>query len=307
MQSRLAVIVGSFILGIGGPSLRPYHHSPLRISANDNRRRAGTLRDGRLELKLDVVNAQWFPEAEDGPSVVMQAFAEEGRAPEVPGPMVRVPEGTVIRVAIHNSLDVELIVHGLHARPAADDDVLRIPAAATREATFESGQPGTYYYWATSANKSMQLRVGKDSQLTGAIIVDPRTGPSIADRTFVVEVYSEDPDSVGGRAPHPREILVLNGKSWPYTERFTFNEGDTVSWRVINGSAPPHPMHLHGFYFNLQRKGTEAAERALASSEIRQANTQLLQSGETMAIRFVPDRPGNWLFHCHLALHVDGS
>jgi hypothetical protein len=25
-----------------------------------------------------------------------------------------------------------------------------------------------------------------------------------------------------------------------------------------------------------------------------------------MDIRFIPDRPGNWLFHCHLALHVDG-
>jgi hypothetical protein len=28
--------------------------------------------------------------------------------------------------------------------------------------------------------------------------------------------------------------------------------------------------------------------------------------GTTMAIRFVADRPGNWLFHCHLAMHVDG-
>jgi FtsP/CotA-like multicopper oxidase with cupredoxin domain len=218
MQSRLAVIVGSLVLGTAAAPLRPHHHSPLRIGANDNPRPAGTLRDGRLELKLEVVDAQWFPEAEDGPSVVMQAFAEDGRAPEIPGPMIRVPEGTVIRVAVHNTLDAELIVHGLHARPAANDDVLRIPAGATREATFESGQPGTYYYWGTSANKPMQFRVGKDSQLTGAIIVDPRTGAAPADRTFVVGVYSDDPDSVAGRTPHPREILVLNGKSWPYTE-----------------------------------------------------------------------------------------
>ena len=99
---------------------------------------------------------------------------------------------------------------------------------------------------------------------------------------------------------------MLNGKSWPYTERFTFTEGDTVAWRVINVSPGPHPMHLHGFYFNVERSGAEAADSALPAAAISRANTRLVLPGATMAIRFVPDRRGNWLFHCHLALHVDG-
>jgi FtsP/CotA-like multicopper oxidase with cupredoxin domain len=307
MQNQFGLIVGSLLLTLGAAPHRPKHPAPLRISANDNRRPAGAWRDGRLELKLDIVNAQWFPEAEDGASATMQAFAEEGRAPEIPGPMIRAPEGTAIHLTLHNSLDAEVAVHGLHPRPAINDDVVRIPAGGVREVTFQSGERGTYYYWATSANKPLLFRVGKDSQLTGAIIVDPRSGPAIADRTFVIGVYSDDPDSAAGRTPHPREILVINGKSWPYTERFTFNQGDTVVWRVINGSGPPHPMHLHGFYFNLERHGNEGADNVPAPSDIRQANTKLLESGETMAISFTPDRPGNWLFHCHLAMHVDGS
>ena len=237
----------------------------------------------------------------------MQAFAEEGRAPEIPGPMIRVPEGTEIHITLHNSLpDPEVVVHGLHTRPTMTDDVLKIPAGATREVTFQSGPPGTYLYWATSTKRPLLYRVGKDSQLSGAIIVDPRTGPPTQDRTFVIGLYSDDPDSAVGRVPHPREIVVANGKSWPYTEQFTFTEGDTVSWRVINASAAPHPMHLHGFYFNVERSGAEGSDSALAISAIRQANTRLVLSGTTMAIRFVPNRPGNWLFHCHLALHVDG-
>jgi FtsP/CotA-like multicopper oxidase with cupredoxin domain len=182
-----------------------------------------------------------------------------------------------------------------------------IPAGATREVTFQSGPPGTYFYWATSTKQPLLYRVGKDSQLSGAIIVDPRVGPPPTDRTFVIGLYSDDPDDLAGRVPHPREIVVANGKSWPYTERFTFTEGDTVSWRVIDASAAPHPMHLHGFYFNIERSGGEGADTALAASAIRQANTRLISSGGTMAIRFVPDRPGNWLFHCHLAVHVDGK
>src|ERR1700716_4058790 len=101
---------------------------PARVSANDNRRPAGTLRDGRLELKLDIVTAQWFPEADSGPSVMVQAFAEDGRAPEIPGPAIRIPEGAEIHVALHNSLDVEAVVHGLHTRPATTDDVVKVPA-----------------------------------------------------------------------------------------------------------------------------------------------------------------------------------
>jgi FtsP/CotA-like multicopper oxidase with cupredoxin domain len=65
-------------------------------------------------------------------------------------------------------------------------------------------------------------------------------------------------------------------------------------------------MHLHGFYFNVERSGTEGVDTVLAASAVKQENTRLVLSGGTMAFRFVADRPGNWLFHCHLALHVDG-
>lgn len=313
MNIQSAVLLTSLLVSVGGAFPRAAYHpsadplSAARITTNDNRRPAGALRNGKLELRLDIVDAHWFPEEETGPSVMMQAFAEDGRAPEIPGPMIRVAEGTEIHITLHNSLpDSEVIVHGLHTRPATTDDVVKIPAGATREVTFQSGAPGTYFYWATSTKQPLAFRVGKDSQLSGAIIVDPKIGARMTDRTFIIGLYSDDPDSLAGRTPHPREIAVLNGKSWPYTERFTFTEGDTVSWRLINASDGPHPMHLHGFYFSADRSGTEASDTVLASSAIRQANTRLMLSGTTMAIRFVPDRPGNWLFHCHLALHVDG-
>jgi FtsP/CotA-like multicopper oxidase with cupredoxin domain len=311
MNSSSAILLLSAVasLGVSVPlhDGNPAKSPPRRITANDNRRPAGTLRDGKLELKLEVVEAEWFPEAESGPSVMMQAFAEVGRAPEIPGPMIRVPEGTEIHITIRNSLpDSEVVVRGLRTRPATTDDVVRIPAGATREVTFQSGPPGTYYYWATSTHQPMLYRVGKDSQLSGAIIVDPRDRPPATDRTFIIGLYSDDPDSAAGREPHPREITVLNGKSWPYTERFTFTEGDTAAWRVINVSPGPHPMHLHGFYFDVERSGGEAADSALPAAAISRANTRLVMSGATMAMRFVPNRRGNWLFHCHLALHVDG-
>src|SRR3954465_11692400 len=125
----LVGLLGLTLAALPGGGRRSPSASSNRISANDNRRPAGSLRDGRLELRLSVVNAQWFPESDSGPSVTMQAFAEDGRAPEIPGPMIRVPEGTQIHLTIRNSLpDSGVVIHGLHSRPAGSDDVVAIPA-----------------------------------------------------------------------------------------------------------------------------------------------------------------------------------
>ncbi|MFN2637262.1 MAG: multicopper oxidase domain-containing protein [Gemmatimonadaceae bacterium] len=280
-----------------------------RIISNDNRRPAGKFHDGKLDLSLEVKNARWYPEAENGESVPMQAFGEVGRAPEIPGPLVRVPEGTEIHITVHNTLpDSEVVVHGFHTRPAVNDDVLKVPAGATREITFLAGAPGTYFYWGSTEHKPFIERDGWDSQLNGAIIVDP-ADPSKRgnDRVFVLGLWSSNRDTSLRMTGFHREMTVINGKSWPYTEKFTVMQGDTLSWRVINPTVAPHPMHLHGFYFEETSLGREASDNIFAPDDRRRANTQLVIPGATMAMRWVAAMPGNWLFHCHLALHVDGG
>jgi hypothetical protein len=80
----------------GRRSPRPRQRSPTalqatlpRIEANRNLSPAGQLRDGVLTLRLEIREGDWYPEAETGPSVVVQAFAEEGRTLQVPGPLTR--------------------------------------------------------------------------------------------------------------------------------------------------------------------------------------------------------------------------
>ena len=66
------------------------------VHPNDNRVPAGRLRAGVLTIRLVVRMARWYPEAKDGPSTDVATFAEEGHAPEVPGPLIRVPDSTVL-------------------------------------------------------------------------------------------------------------------------------------------------------------------------------------------------------------------
>src|SRR5215212_9322012 len=79
------------------PLPRPIANAPL-AGVNDNRRPAGTLSGGTLTLSLDVVEAAYQPEGEHDPVVRVLAFAEPGKSPVVPGPLLRAPVGTVVRL-----------------------------------------------------------------------------------------------------------------------------------------------------------------------------------------------------------------
>ncbi|HSR14538.1 MAG TPA: hypothetical protein VLL51_02215, partial [Gemmatimonadales bacterium] len=81
------VLLGLSLLMTGGAA---DHASDLPVvAANDNRTPAGTLRDGVLHLDLVVTMARWYPEDSGGSYTDIPVFAEVGKRPEIPGPLIR--------------------------------------------------------------------------------------------------------------------------------------------------------------------------------------------------------------------------
>ena len=280
------------------------------VVPNDNRRPAGTLENDVLTLNLRAARGVWQPEGAAGPGLTIEAFGESGSTLTVPAPMIRVKEGTKIVASIANQLDVPLVVHGLCARDGVRCSPLSVPAGETRAAEFKAGRPGTYHYWATAMGAPIPFR-----ELAGAFIVDPPEG-SAADRVLVItEWTSLSPAQLGDimRADDPGDVFVklqpkltfvMNGLSWPATERFTYAQGERVRWRVINLSSQHHPMHLHGFYFDVDSVGDGVRDEPVKPAERHPVVTHLLRSGSTMTMTWTPEREGNWLFHCHIMHHV---
>jgi FtsP/CotA-like multicopper oxidase with cupredoxin domain len=260
-----------------------------------------------LEVDLVATEARWYPEADNGPSEVVQVFVEEGEAPQIPGPLIRTPAGTEIRARIRNALASRLILYGFHARPGDPDDTLHVEASGTREIRFNVGDPGTYFYAGTTTvlgfNPDSARR--RDSQLHGAFIVDPpgATNPP-RDRVFVIGHWAVPPDPAGPPPVVPRDMFTINGKSWPHTERFQVIASDTLRWRWVNPSAVAHPMHLHGFFFQVKSRGTWAADTVYGPGEERMVVTEHMEPGGTMSMDWAPEEPGNWIFHCHFSVHV---
>ncbi len=284
------------------------------ISVNDNRVPAGRFDSAVLTLHLELREGLWHPEAPDGRAIDVYSFAEEGHEPQTPGPLIRVPQGTELRVSVHNLLAVAAFIHGLHQHPGKPDDCMELAPGETKEVRFSAGEPGSYFYWAStsergiknrrrasSSEENIETRRTEEGMMSGAFIVDA-PGASADDRIFVIQLW----------ATHLFErsfenALSINGKSWPYTERLHARLGQPERWRVVNASRIEHPMHLHGFYFHVDAVGDGEAEHNFTAAERRMAVTELLRPGHTFDMTWMPERAGNWLFHCHILDHMMGD
>lgn len=286
------------ILIVFSCSLRAADRLPA-IAANDNRSPAGELRDGVLTISLEIGEGQWHPESEDGKALTVYAIGETGRSLQNPGPLIRVPQGTEIHAIVHNALPVAATVHGLHERPGDEKDAFLVQPRATQEVRFKAGEPGTYYYWASTTDSVLARRMPIETQMAGAFIVDP-PGVATVDRVFVIGLwYKEIPFS-----PLAPAVATINGKSWPYTERFTFKVGETVRWRWLNPGVGSHAMHLHGFYYHLEGIGDAERFKSYNEAERPLVVTRVIDSGQTFDMTWVPERAGRWLFHCHMLIHM---
>ena len=294
----LARVVVPAVLFLGLASSTPIRPpaDPPKVESNDNRTPAGRMSGDSLVISLEIRMAVWYPERPDGPHVRVAAFAEEGRPATIPGPLIRVPAGTIIVATLRNTLpDSAVTIRGFFSRPVAKDSGIRLVPGERTTLRFPAGAPGTYFY---SARVDEAADAGEREQLAGAFIVDP-VGGSPPDRVFVINIWSGMIDSAtGGNA------LAINGRSWPYTERISATVGDSIHWRVINASDRPHPMHLHGVFFRQDSRGALGWDSTWTGDDRQLIVTSPMKAFSTMAMVWRPDRPGNWLFHCHLMFHA---
>ena len=276
----------------------------------------GRLEDGILHVSLAAREATWRPWADKGPAVRVNAFSADGGELRVPGPLIRVTVGTPVVVTLRNQIPRTLVVRGLHDRgqtpvsgpAAAFGDSVAVAAGGTTEVRFTPTVPGVFIYYgravAPGARVPPRLFGGDrgDGPFVGVLIVDPPgIAPPRSERIFLITQWA-DPSI---RASFDPDLsMMLNGRSWPHTERLRYTEGDTVRWRVINATGIHHPMHLHGFHFRVDARGDQFGETVYPAAERRMVVTEALGVGETMRLTWVPEEPGNWIFHCHFMRHM---
>lgn len=111
-----------------------------------------------------------------------------------------------------------------------------------------------------------------------------------------------------GRDYDLRELAHRHGKVWAFngeagmTEQplARFHIGRTAVVRMVNRTAWPHAMHVHGHHV---REVSHSARRP----EPYWRDTVLLGPRETVAVAFKAHNPGRWMLHCHMLEHQAGG
>jgi FtsP/CotA-like multicopper oxidase with cupredoxin domain len=276
--------------------------NPETISPNQMQIAAGKLSGGVFTLRMEARNGVWYPDGPNGMARSVAAFAEEGQGLQNPGPLVRVPLGTEVHITLRNSLDVPMWVYGLGEKRGVQADSFMIAAGASHDVTFMASEPGLFYYAGKTTPAPLFARGGPDSQLNGVIVVDP-PGPRPADRIFVISwFFDRDSSSVSGLSPG--SLMAINGLEWPHTQRIHALQNETLHWRWVNMIVVPHPLHLHGFYYTIDGRGNGSSFQTLPADQRTATVTEVMMAGGTLAMSWTPNRPGNWIFHCHFTGHM---
>ncbi len=98
------------------------------------------------------------------------------------------------------------------------------------------------------------------------------------------------------------DVWTINGKQYPRTDPLRLRRGDLVRVRFVNHSMEGHPMHLHGQSF-----------KVLAVNGVRYARPLVKDSVDVephmgaVVLAFTAHNPGDWFFHCHKPMHMEGG
>ena len=106
----------------------------------------------------------------------------------------------------------------------------------------------------------------------------------------------------GGMMMMGSDVWTINGKVYPNTDPLRLRKGDRALVRFNNMSMEAHPMHLHGQSF----KVLAVNGRRLAGPLVKDTADVDAHMG-SVDIEFTAHNPGDWFFHCHKPMHMDGG
>jgi CopA family copper-resistance protein len=85
-------------------------------------------------------------------------------------------------------------------------------------------------------------------------------------------------------------------------ESIKFYQGERVRLTLVNDTMMPHPIHLHGMFFDLVIPGYDRDEDG--QRYLPGLHTILTKPGEKLSVDITPPELGDWAFHCHLLYHM---
>lgn len=105
-----------------------------------------------------------------------------------------------------------------------------------------------------------------------------------------------------GKDGEGKTVLGIDGvPSWE-AEPLMASVGERQVWTIRNEMDWDHPFHLHGFFFH----EVDEAGAVVQPLEVRDTINVPQHETRRFVVRY-DDRPGMWMFHCHILDHADAG
>jgi FtsP/CotA-like multicopper oxidase with cupredoxin domain len=102
--------------------------------------------------------------------------------------------------------------------------------------------------------------------------------------------------------PDGKSEFHVNGVPYWRAKPFVAKLGETQLWEIRNDTEWDHPFHLHGYFFMpVDDKGAP-----LRPMEWKDTLNVPMKSTLRFLVTF-DERPGEWMFHCHILDHAEGG
>jgi FtsP/CotA-like multicopper oxidase with cupredoxin domain len=256
------------------------------------------LADGTKQFELTAEVTPFEVE----PGKVVQAWNYNG---QVPGPVIKADVGDRVAILVHNRLPIGTDVHFHGIRTPFEDDGVApitqdvIEPGADWTYTFTVEEPAVGMYHAHLAGQT-----AVPNGLLGTFLVGQMPLPETLPGGAGLESAAAAPTSVAQELPMVLNDtgvigLSINGKSFPATQPIVARNGDWLMIHYENEGVQSHPMHLHQF------PQLVIAKDGLALDHPYWADTILVGPGERYTVLVHADRPGTWVWHCHILNHVE--
>ncbi len=253
--------------------------------------------DGTKVFDLVAAITDWERE----PGDIVDAWTYNGM---VPGPMIRLAIGEKAEIRLQNDLPIatDLHLHGLNVELASDG------VAPYTQDVIEPGDSYTYEYVADEQAVAMfhphfHSQIGMPNGMFGTILVGDVRLPR--GQTVGLE---EVPSDLVVAQELPMVLndsgvigLSLNGKSFPATAPLVAKDGDWVLIHYYNEGNQVHPMHLHQFDQIIVAKDGYPLDSPYTADVVNVA------PGERYSVLVQLDKPGVWVWHCHILPHVEND
>ena len=238
-----------------------------------------------------------------GPGMTGYLWGYNGQSP---GPTIEAVEGDRVRIFVTNKLPEHTTIHW-HGMilPCGMDGVTGltqpgIPPGKTFVYEFDLVKSGTFMYH-PHADEMVQMAMG----MMGFFVIHPKDpAQHRVDRDFVFLLNAFDIEP-GSYVPKVMEMTDFNLWCWnsrvfPGISHLVVNKDDRVRVRVGNLTMTNHPIHMHGYDFEVT-----CTDGGWVRPEARWPEVSIdIPVGAMRAYEFDAKYLGDWAIHCHKSHHT---